>query len=86
MNYEESKRELIANLKSMPQSNDVIFLWGSKSFTAETLRKEIEDETKIGKEHIKLLIQTTDLIQKLLAERKVKKERRWGWIKKLKFW
>lgn len=86
MNYEESKQELIADLKSMPQNSDVIFLWGSKSFTAETLRKEIEDETGIGKEHIKLHIETMDLIQKLLAELKAKKERRWGWIKKLKFW
>ena len=79
MEYEESRRLLIEDLRSIPDTGKVRMYWGGESFTIPQLLKEIEDETEVGKEHIEMHIGAHNLIEELKAN--PPKKRCW-----CKFW
>ena len=76
MDYKESKRLLIADLKSMPDNGKISIFWGDRGFTPTSLAKEIEDETEIGIEHIQL---HTDAMNRI-AEWKKNPPKKWWQI------
>jgi len=73
MEYEESKKLLVDDLRSIPNDADKVrIFWGEHGFSPNELAKEIEDETKIGKEHIRLHMQAMSFIEGLEAKPKKK--------------
>lgn len=80
MEWEESKRLLLNDLKGVKSETDKARLfWGGEVYTISEMIHEIENETKVGKEHIQLRIDAYKHIEEWKKEKSSKKKRWQFW-------
>jgi len=65
MDYERSKRLLLADIESMPKTGEIKFFWGGKNQTPEELAEEIRNETEFGRHMVMTHAKTVEKIKEV---------------------